>query len=62
MAVLQFWGFLAYKKHIFEMLYDGKSQYAIAELIGKPQTTVNYMVKRMRTILQRHIGREDLGI
>ena len=47
---------------IFEMLYDGKSQYAIAELIGKPQTTVNYMVKRMRTILQRHIGREDLGI
>ena len=47
---------------IFEMLYDGKSQYAISELIGKPQTTVNYMVKRMRTILQRHIGREDLGI
>ena len=28
--------------YIFEMLYDGKSQYAIAELIGKPQTTVNY--------------------
>ncbi len=47
---------------IFEMLYDGKSQYAIAELIGKPQTTVNYMVKRMRTILQQHIDREDLGI
>ena len=47
---------------IFEMLYDGKSQYAIAELIGKPQTTVNYMVKRMRTILQQHVGREDLGI
>ena len=47
---------------IFEMLYDGKSQYAIADLIGKPQTTVNYMVKRMRIILQQQVGREDLGI
>ncbi len=25
---------------IFEMLYDGKSQYAIVQLIGKPQTVV----------------------
>ena len=47
---------------IFEMLYDGQSQYAIAKLIGKPQTTVNYMIKRMRMILQQHVGREDLEI
>ena len=47
---------------IFEMLYDGKSQYAIAELIGKPQTTVNYMIKRMRLILQQHVINEDLGV
>jgi len=47
---------------IFEMLYDGKSQYGIAELIGKPQTTVNYMIKRMRMILQQHVSRENLGI
>jgi len=46
---------------IFEMLYDGKSQYAIAELIGKPQTTVNYMIKRMRMILQQQVNREDLS-
>ena len=46
---------------IFEMLYDGKSQYAIAELIGKPQTTVNYMIKRMRMILQQQVNREDLA-
>lgn len=46
---------------IFEMLYDGKSQYAIAELIDKPQTSVNYLIKRMRTILQQHISRDDLG-
>jgi DNA-directed RNA polymerase specialized sigma24 family protein len=46
---------------IFEMLYDGKSQYAIAELIGKPQTTVNYMIKRMRMILQQKVNREDLS-
>ncbi len=47
---------------IFEMLYDGKSQYAIAELIGKPQTSVNYMIKRIRKILQQHVDREDLGV
>lgn len=46
---------------IFEMLYDGKSQYAIADLIVKPQTTVNYMIKRMRTILQQQVNREDLA-
>ncbi len=46
---------------ILEMLYDGKSQYAIAELIGKPQTTVNYMIKRMRMILQQQVNREDLS-
>ena len=46
---------------IFEMLYDGKSQYVIAELIGKPQTTVNYMIKRMRMILQQQVNREDLS-
>jgi hypothetical protein len=46
---------------IFEMLYDGKSQYVIAELIGKPQTTVNYMIKRMRTILQQQVSREDIS-
>lgn len=45
---------------IFEMLYDGKSQYAIAELIDKPQSTVNYMIKRIRTILQQQVNREDL--
>ena len=46
---------------IFEMLYDGQSQYAIAELIGKPQTTVNYMVKRMRSLLQHDVSRYDLA-
>ena len=46
---------------IFEMLYDGQSQYAIAELIGKPQTTVNYMVKRMRSILQHDVSRDDIA-
>jgi len=44
------------------MLFYGKSQYAIAELIVKPQTTVNCMVKRLRIILQQHVGRDDLGI
>lgn len=33
------------------MLNDGKSQYAIAEPICKPQTAVNYMIDRMRMIL-----------
>ena len=47
---------------IFEMLYDGKSQRAIADLIGRPQSSVNDMIKRMRTILQHHVRREDLGI
>ena len=46
---------------IFEMLYDGKSQRTIANLINKPQSSVNYMVKRMRTILQQHINRDDLA-
>ena len=46
---------------IFEMLYDGKSQRTIANLINKPQSSVNDMIKRMRTILQQHIGRDDLG-
>lgn len=46
---------------IFEMLYDVKSQYPIAELIGKPQTTVNYMIRRMRMILQQQVNREDLA-
>lgn len=45
---------------IFEMLYDWKSQHTIAEIIGKPQTTVNYMIKRMRTILQQQVNRDDL--
>ncbi|MHC1695006.1 MAG: hypothetical protein AB9835_07010 [Eubacteriales bacterium] len=45
---------------IFEMLYDGKSQRAIADLIGRPQSSVNDMIKRMRTILQHHVRREDL--
>lgn len=48
--------------NIFEMLYDGKSQYAIAELIGKPQTSINYMIKSIRKILQQHVDREDLGV
>lgn len=43
------------------MLYDGKSQYAIAELIGKPQTTVNYMIKRMRMIPQQKVNRENIS-
>lgn len=46
---------------IFEMLYDGKSQRTIATLINKPQSSVNDMIKRMRTILQQHISRDDLG-
>lgn len=46
---------------IFEMLYDGKSQYAITELIVKPQTTVNYMIKRMRIMLKQQVNREDLA-
>lgn len=46
---------------IYKMLYDRKSQYAIAKLIGKPQTTVNYMIKRMRMILQQEVNREDLS-
>lgn len=46
---------------IFEMLYDGKSQRTIATLINKPQSSVNDMIKRMRTILQQHTNRDDLG-
>lgn len=46
---------------IFEMLYDGKSQRAIGDLINKPQSSVNDMIKRMRTILQQHISRDDLA-
>jgi hypothetical protein len=45
---------------IFEMLYDEKSQYAIAELINKAQTSVNYLIKRLRTLLQQNISRDDL--
>lgn len=46
---------------IFEMLYDGKSQRTIANLINKPQSSVNDMIKRMRTILLQHISQDDLG-
>lgn len=46
---------------IFEMLYDGKSQRTIANLINKPQSSVNDMIKRMRTILQQYISRNDLA-
>lgn len=46
---------------IFEMLYDGKSQRAIADLINKPQSSVNDKIKRMRTILQQYISRDDLS-
>ena len=46
---------------IFEMLYDGKSQRTIANLINKPQSSVNDMIKRMRAILQQHISRDDLA-
>ena len=46
---------------IFEMLYDGKSQRTIATIIGKPQSSLNYMVKRMEKILQQHISREDFS-
>jgi len=46
---------------IFEMLYDGKSQRNIANLINKPQSSVNDIIKRMRTILQQHIIRDVLG-
>ena len=45
---------------IFEMLYDGKSQRIIANLINKPQSSVNDMIKRIRAILQQHISRDDL--
>jgi hypothetical protein len=47
---------------LFEMLYDGKSQRAIADLINSPQSSLNYRIKRMRAILQPHVSREDLGI
>lgn len=47
---------------LFGMLYDGKSQRAIADLIGSPQSSLNYRIKRMKTILQQHVSREDLGI
>ena len=46
---------------IFEMLYDGKSQRIIANLINKPQSSVNDMIKRIRAILQQHISRDDLA-
>lgn len=46
---------------IFEMLYDGKSQRTIATIIGKPQSSLNYMVKRMEKIIQQHIRREDFS-
>lgn len=45
---------------IFKMLYDEKTQREIAKLIDKPQTTVNYMIKCIRKILQQHVDREDL--
>ena len=45
---------------IFEMLYDGKSQRTIATIIDKPQSSLNYMIKRMKKILQQHISRDDL--
>jgi hypothetical protein len=45
---------------IYELLYDGKSQHAIGKLIDKRQSTVNYMVKRIREILQQHVDQEDL--
>lgn len=45
---------------IFPMLYDGKTQRQIGKLIDKPQTTVNYMIKRMQKILQQQVEREDL--
>lgn len=44
-----------------EMLYDGKSQRTIATIIGKPQSSINYMVKRMEKIIQQHIQREDFS-
>ena len=46
---------------IFEMLYDGKSQRTIATIIGKPQSSLNYMVKRMEKIIQQHIKRDDFA-
>ena len=46
---------------IFEMLYDGKSQRTIATIIGKPQSSLNYMVKRMEKIIQQHITRDDFA-
>jgi len=46
---------------IFEMLYDGKSQRNIATIIGRPQSSLNYMVKRMEKIIQQHIRREDFS-
>lgn len=46
---------------IFEMLYDGKSQRTIATIIDKPQSSLNYMIKRMKKIIQQHISRDDLA-
>jgi len=46
---------------LFEMVYDGKSQRTIANLINNPRSSVNDMIKRMNAILQQHISRDDLA-
>lgn len=46
---------------IFEILYGGKSQRTIANLINKPQSSINDMIKRMRAILQQNISQNDLA-
>lgn len=47
---------------IFEMLYDGISQHAIPKQLGKRESTVEYMIKSMRQILQQTVTSEDLEI
>jgi len=46
---------------IFEMLYDGKSLRTIATIIGKPQSSLSYMVKPMEKIIQQYIRRENFS-
>jgi len=46
---------------IFEMLYDGKSLRTIATIIGKPRSSLSYMVKPMEKNIQQDIRREDFS-
>jgi len=45
---------------IFKLLHDGAPQHAIGKLIGKKQTTINYKIKKMRSILQQYVDHDDI--